>query len=132
MLRVSLCGVVLLNAKFLAWADNSPSTLPSHSLFLSTDEVEACDIRRDPLHGPATVSSGPLVKTLTLDAILFQAPLRWTIWLNGICISSDDPRQIEGSLGPFAIQKVDEQSVTLLIKGSQVVKLIPGKIYVLP
>ena len=117
---------VLLCVSFSSMADPKPDLLPCGSLFLKPEEEQASQSLNTSSKAASPQSA---VKTLTLDAILFQSPVKWTIWINGFCISSDNPEQLEGYLGLFVVQQVDEHCVTLLIKGNQILKLFPGKTY---
>ncbi len=121
----------------LAQADETEKASPAaSSAFLTPEEVSrALSPQLEPKAEPQKKETKRL-KTLVLDAILFQNPQTWTLWLNGIRISSETRKKNQAILPGLHLLKVEESCITVSIcqtgQSEQTIKLFPGKKYLLP
>jgi hypothetical protein len=106
------------------------------SLFLAPDEVARALAPTLNAKTEPPKQEAAHLKTLTLDAILFQNPQAWTLWLNGIRISSETHQKDQEVLPGLSLMKVKANYVIVSLcqtgKAVKTMKLFPGKTYLLP
>lgn len=106
------------------------------SAFLTPEEVSRALSPQPEPKTPPQKKEIKRLKTLILDAILFQNPQIWTLWLNGIRISNEMYKRTQALFPGLQLLKVEESYITVSIsqagQSEQTVKLFPGKKYLLP
>ncbi|MGL5784360.1 MAG: hypothetical protein ACRCYZ_02665 [Alphaproteobacteria bacterium] len=106
------------------------------SIFLTPEEISRALSPQPELKAVLQKKETKRLKTLTLDAILFQNQQIWTLWLNGIRISHETRQKTQTLFPGLRLLKVEENCITVSIcqsdESKQTIKLFPGKKYLLP